>query len=207
MSTNKKLSINSNKPLIMTSLQIAELTNKEHKDVMRDIRVMLDALGIESSAQNCAVLESSYKASNGKNNPMYLLDEELTLTLTSGYSIIQRNAIIKQWQAMREVLESTRYRLNNTANQLIAMTVIHDNLPEIEQRKSVNYMMANCVVDKVVSSLHGFPKMLKKAQMNVAMLSDREIVLADYVKLFEIGFDNHRVNELLHEKYLTDQAA
>ncbi len=85
----------------MSSLEIAQLTGKEHKDVMRDIRVMLEALGIDIRAQNCAVIETSYKAGTGKAYPMYLLNEELTLTLTSGYSIIQRNAIIKEWQAHR----------------------------------------------------------------------------------------------------------
>lgn len=89
------------KPEMMSSLEIAQLTGKEHKDVMRDIRAMLAALSVDIRAQNCAVMESSYKAGTGKSYPMYLLNEELTLTLTSGYSIPQRNAIIKEWQAHR----------------------------------------------------------------------------------------------------------
>lgn len=85
----------------MSSLQIAKLTGKQHKHIMADIRTMIDALGLDSRAENSAVLETTYKASNGKRNRMYELNEELTLTLTSGYSIPQRNAIIKQWLMLR----------------------------------------------------------------------------------------------------------
>lgn len=85
----------------MSSLEIAQLTGKQHKHVMADIREMLEALGIERTAENSAVLKSTYKNAQNKSQPMYLLNEELTLTLTSGYSIIQRNAIIKEWQAHR----------------------------------------------------------------------------------------------------------
>ncbi len=80
----------------MSSLQIAELTGKRHDAVMRDIKNMLEQLNIQSP-QFCG----DYKDSRGRTYPCYNLNEELTLTLTSGYSVIQRNAIIKEWQAHR----------------------------------------------------------------------------------------------------------
>lgn len=61
-----------NSQAVTNSLLVAEKFNKNHRDVIRSIRDLL------SSAQNCAVLqmffESSYKASNGKTNPMYIMN-------------------------------------------------------------------------------------------------------------------------------------
>lgn len=99
--TQTELLPEANKPETMSSLEIAQLTGKEHKNVMADIRTMLEALALDIRAENSAVIKSSYKAGTGKNYDMFLLNEELTLTLTSGYSIPQRNAIIKEWQAHR----------------------------------------------------------------------------------------------------------
>lgn len=42
-----------NQPKTMSSLEIAKLTGKQHKDVLRDIRKILDDAGIQS-AQFCA---------------------------------------------------------------------------------------------------------------------------------------------------------
>jgi phage regulator Rha-like protein len=55
--------------------EIAELTGKEHKHVMRDFRDMCEALEIVESN-----FGRNYIASNGKGNPEYLLPKDLTTT-------------------------------------------------------------------------------------------------------------------------------
>lgn len=79
----------------MTSLQIAELTGKEHRNVLRDIEEMVAALsiGVEYSSK-LSCIKSTYKASNGKKNPMYILPKRETLILVSGYSTELRAKII-----------------------------------------------------------------------------------------------------------------
>lgn len=79
----------------MTSREIAELTEKEHKNVMADIRAMLDQLGLRS-ADFSADLPDSY----GRLQPVFCLPEDLTVTLVSGYSIPMRHRIVTRWRQL-----------------------------------------------------------------------------------------------------------
>jgi Rha family phage regulatory protein len=81
----------------MSSRQIAQITGKNHADVLRDIRRMFAGLEITESR-----FAGSYTDSTGRTLPMFDLDEEMTLCLTSGYDVKQRMAIIRQWKQMRD---------------------------------------------------------------------------------------------------------
>ncbi|HRG62244.1 MAG TPA: Rha family transcriptional regulator [Burkholderiales bacterium] len=89
----------------MSSLEIAQLTGKRHDHVLRDIENMISELE-NALTPNLGLMYRTVtydvKAGFGtRKEKMYELNEELTLTLTSGYSIIQRHAIIREWQAHR----------------------------------------------------------------------------------------------------------
>lgn len=75
--------------LTMSSREIAELTGKEHKNVLADIRNMLEKLG-KTSADFSADLPDAY----GRMQPGFRLDRELTLTLVSGYDIPLRHRVV-----------------------------------------------------------------------------------------------------------------
>ncbi|MET7244987.1 Rha family transcriptional regulator, partial [Methylobacterium sp. EM32] len=60
----------------MSSLEIAERTGKNHADVLRDIRVMLEALDEVASK-----FAGNYRASNGKENPCFNLPKRESLIL------------------------------------------------------------------------------------------------------------------------------
>ncbi len=79
----------------MSSLEIAELTGKEHRNVLSDIRKMIVDLELNAT-------DFSAPQSYGNNNTreVFNLNEELTITLVSGYNIRMRNAIIKRWQTL-----------------------------------------------------------------------------------------------------------
>jgi phage antirepressor YoqD-like protein len=76
----------------MSSREIAELTGKEHRNVMADIRAMLEQLEMEP-----AKFSARYLAGNNQEQPMFVLPKDLTLTLVSGYSVVMRKAIIDRW--------------------------------------------------------------------------------------------------------------
>lgn len=82
----------------MTSREIAELTGKEHKHVMRDIDRMLAELDVEQGP----FLDFVPEGANGRNIRIIKLPKDLTLTLVSGYNIKMRYAIIKRWEELEK---------------------------------------------------------------------------------------------------------
>lgn len=85
--------------LTMSSREIAELTGKEHKNVLADVRKMLEDLKL-TSAEFSADLPDSY----GRLQAAFKLPKRETLILVSGYSTELRARIIDRWQD----LESTQ---------------------------------------------------------------------------------------------------
>lgn len=76
----------------MTTSEVAKLAGRRHDNVVRDLRTIAEELEI-----NLLKFEEVYIAGNGQEQTEYRLDKELTLTLTSGYSVKQRHAIVKRW--------------------------------------------------------------------------------------------------------------
>lgn len=99
----------------MSSLEIAELTGKQHKHVLTDIRNMLNSLNIES-----AVFAADYKDSKGRTYQCYHLPKNETLCLVSGYSTQMRMAIIKRWQELEEANKNNGIFLPNFSDPVEA---------------------------------------------------------------------------------------
>lgn len=79
----------------MGTREIANLCEKEHRNVKRDCDVMFASLNLD--ALN---FEHIYFDSMNRQQTEYLLDEELTMTLVTGYSIVLRNRVIKRWKEL-----------------------------------------------------------------------------------------------------------
>ena len=74
---------------------IAELCEKEHRNVKRDCDVMFASLNLDALK-----FEHIYLDSMNRQQTEYLLDEELTMTLVTGYNIVLRNRVIKRWKEL-----------------------------------------------------------------------------------------------------------
>ena len=81
----------------MTSLQIAEVTGKMHKHVLRDIRNLLDS-GVNET--NFGMVE--YKDKKGEVRPMYELTPKGCLILASGYDPILREKIVNKLEEYQQ---------------------------------------------------------------------------------------------------------
>lgn len=92
---------------VVSSLDVAETFEKNHRDVMESIR---NIESIISTAEFSALFYlDSYKASNGKMNPMYLMTRDGFTLLAMGYTgqkaIQFKIAYIKQFNAMEKALQ------------------------------------------------------------------------------------------------------
>lgn len=141
-----------NNDITMTSREIAELTGKRHPDVSRDIRLMLNELELDVSS-----FGRIYFDSMNRQQTEYALDEELTLTLVTGYSIKLRNAVIKRWKQLE--------------NQTVSL------------QDEINKICAKENFDKTIGSIHGKGlaerKKTKKVNQNIfqSLMSQAQLTL------------------------------
>ncbi len=81
----------------MSSREIAELTNKQHRNVVRDIKAMLEELGMDVLS-----FEHIYRDALNREQTEIRLDRELTETLITGYSIALRHKVIRRLHELEQ---------------------------------------------------------------------------------------------------------
>lgn len=102
------ISTNSNSPM-MGSRKIAVVTGKEHKLVVRDIKVMLEQLEIYSpnmddyDFKGFSIARKEYRGRTVIDE--IWLNETLSMTLVTGYDANRRLALVEQWREMKNELE------------------------------------------------------------------------------------------------------
>lgn len=85
-------------PMTMSSREIAELTGKEHRNVLADIRVMAEEIDPQGGLLK---FQHTYvNPQNLQSYPEFRLPKRETLILMSGYSIVLRARIIDRWQEL-----------------------------------------------------------------------------------------------------------
>ena len=107
--------INVNKVQTMTSLEIAELTGKQHKNVMQVIRNMEPAWE-KVTGLKFQLCEKSYLLANGvtKKQPFYQLTKTECLYIATKFNDEARARLVLRWQELemdqREALEWERWK-------------------------------------------------------------------------------------------------
>jgi len=105
--------------LTMSSLDIAELANKQHRNVLRDIRGMLIELYGEGG-----MLKFEHTHVNPQNNriyPVFRLPKDLVLTLVSGYSMVLRKRIIDRWLELERRAAIGAFGIPQTLQEALRM--------------------------------------------------------------------------------------
>ena len=119
----------------MSSREIATLCEKEHKNVIRDIRNMLDSLdGSLLNHEYYQILtdERGYTSE-------ILLNENLSINLVTGYNPTLRLRVVQHWQELRKPKELSRMELIELAMQAERERIALENKVEQLQPKADAY--------------------------------------------------------------------
>lgn len=124
--------------ITMSSLDIAELTGKEHRNVMRDIRLMLEELYPDSGG----MLKFEHTHTNEQNRqsyPVFKLPKRETLILVSGYSVVMRAKIVDRWQELEAGVKANPVAamLNDPAAMRGLLLGYTEKVLELEHRVEV----------------------------------------------------------------------
>ena len=174
-----KLTDISNFENLMSSREIANLTEKNHKEVLRDIRRMLEDLGDLEDSANLRSPQNSekgwelstYTTSQNKQQPEYLLNFDLTMTLIAGYNVVLRNRIIKRWRELE--LQQQQIQLTKQSKQLLAL-----------ENKLQDAQIKACQFDALVaqSGFLNFRKVAKELELNERSLKSW-LIQNDWISL------------------------
>lgn len=132
----EKLVIMNNHQAVTTSLKVAEVFEKEHKDVMKSIRNL--------TAQNCAVLkmfvEDKYINSQNKQQPMYYMNRDGFTLLAMGFTGSKAMEFkLKYIEAFNKMEQVVRQELPQTPEEKLELTMqvttrINKRLGKVEEK-------------------------------------------------------------------------
>lgn len=125
------------------------------------------------------------------------LDEDASLLIVSGYNVQLRLRIIKEWRFYREAFNNRNWRHDDVQVQKRVMSTLQAVLEFKADR--LDYIKANTIVNKAVSTLYGFDKMVHKNDMSRPMLDDRQRILEDFEKLFSVKPDYGWIKDALYD--------
>lgn len=99
----------------MTSLEIAEVTGKQHAHIMRDIRKLLEQ-GVSESNFGLTSYRQAQPNGGSKDVPMYQLTKKGCLILVSGYDALLREKIINRWEELENQVRKSEIVMPNFSN-------------------------------------------------------------------------------------------
>jgi phage antirepressor YoqD-like protein len=170
--------LHANPVLTMTSREISELTGKEHKHVLADIRNMLDELEIDGPEFRRIYLDSM-----NRQQTEFALNRELTDTLLTGYSAKLRRIVIARWHEL-ETKPAAKTALSTMDILKLAIESEQGRLEAVAQLALAAPKVA--FVEKYVEStgLRGFREVCKVLSANEARF--REFVLGEKI-MYRLG--------------------
>ena len=97
----------------MTSLEIAEVTGRNHKDVMRSIREMEEAW-VKVNGRKFALVE--YKDAKGEMRPCYSLSKTECLYIATKFNDEARAKLVLRWEELENQFRKSEIVMPNFSN-------------------------------------------------------------------------------------------
>lgn len=173
----------------MDSLQIAEITGKEHKNVLRDIDNLL-----KQGVNELNFEPVEYTDKKGEKRRCYNLTKKGCLILASGYDALLREKIINRW----EELEKKEYFAIPTSFSQALMLAAHQQEQIEEQQKQITSMSAE-IVD-----------MKQKTDYVEQIIASKEVVTTTQVaqdygmsaKAFNVLLRNYKIQHKVNGQWI-----
>ena len=115
---------------MLSSLQIAEITGKQHAHVMRDIRNLLEQ-GVDES--NFGL--TSYTDCYDRQQACYQLTKKGCLILASGYNALLREKIINRWEELETQHRNSGFQIPQTLSEALMLAAQQAEQLEAAQKQ------------------------------------------------------------------------
>lgn len=189
--------IKSNEKGFVSSRQIAEVTEKRHSHILRDIQVLIDKKAIDliinfnpnlGSIQDEPIcIENQYIAQNGKSNPEFLLNEYATNVLAASYDPVIARKLIKLVQSLKKAITN----IIDSPEVIMAKALLHAKDTMDRQQKQLE--MANKQIqhqapiiqyaNKVLLSTSGHTSTTIASELNMSAITlNRLLVKARFFR-------------------------
>lgn len=170
----------------LSSLEIATLTNKSHKNVLADIRKLLKELEIQQ-----AKFSAQYKDSIGRTLPSFNLPKRESLILASGYNVKLRAAIIDRWAELEAEEQSQLPQSFSEALQLAADQAkkLELQAPKVEFAENILESETCIAVGNLAKTLgFGRNRFFKMLRDDKILISKGENRNTPYQKYIDSGY-------------------
>lgn len=165
----------------MCSTEIAVLASKQHSNVMRDIRNLLEQ-GV--SQINFELAE--YSDNQGKPRPCYNLTKKGCLILASGYDALLREKIINRWEELEKEKRFGNFVVPSTFSE--ALMLAAKQAEEIEEKNKL--------------LLEQTPKV---EFYNAVTGSEDTIDMRTVATVLNMGIGRNKIFEVLRDKRVLDR--
>ncbi|MCA4965903.1 phage antirepressor KilAC domain-containing protein [Pseudomonas sp. Y24-6] len=181
---------NVSRSISMTSSEIAELTGKFHAHVIRDIRVMLKALGDDPVLDD--VLEDKDSRGYTEN---YHLNRELTETLVTGYSVPLRLKVIRRLHELEEKTAKPAFDISSLNDPKVLLALLTDNVRKVVALEADNSELSheNLMLEQKVAA-----DAPKAAFFDAVTVTHETYSVAEAAKL--IGTGQNRLMAFLRQR-------
>lgn len=147
-------------PTRMTSREIAELTGKQHKHVIRDVKSMASGLyQIDADGPDLDHVDSKgiFVDRDARGYVATIsLDKDHTLTLLTGYDVQARHRVVKRWQ------ELEAQHAQPAVLPQDYLSALKELVTTLEEKKALE--QDNALLNTIIDNEFGYSSILRAAQ-------------------------------------------
>ena len=155
----------------MTSNKIAEMTGKEHKIVMRDIRNLIESMKSESTELHPQDIKETTYQGTRRLEKNYTLSKDGVMLLITGYSVSHRMKLIKYCNELEKQLQN-QFQVPTTFKEALILAV--------KQQDHIEKLELKIENDK---ARVGFAETIEKASSDILFRDMSKILANENIKL------------------------